>query len=65
MFASVTPASRFHAPVVPLSRVRARHPRSLAAEEDAIRRQWESLLAAAMSPAERDELNDVFGRVLR
>lgn len=24
--------------------------------------QWQSLLAAASSPAERDEINDVFGR---
>jgi hypothetical protein len=28
-----------------------------------IRREWEALIASAASPAERDEINDVFGRV--
>ena len=65
MVANVRSPLQVHVPAVPLPRVRIRRPRRVETEQDAIRRQWESLLDAATSPAERDELNDVFGRALR
>jgi len=37
----------------------------LVADDHAIRHEWKALLAAATSPEERDEVNDVFGRTVR
>lgn len=65
MSASLTSAFRLHLPAVPASRVRVPSARTVEAADAAVRHQWESLLATAMSPAERDELNDVFGRAVR
>jgi len=38
---------------------------ALVVDDDALRHHWKALLAAATSPAERDEINDVFGRAVR
>jgi len=38
---------------------------ALVVDDVALRHHWKGLLAAATSPAERDEINDVFGRAVR
>ena len=39
-------------------------PDALPAPDDALADEWSRLLAAASSPQERDEINDVFGRAV-
>lgn len=62
MLATVTERIRHH---VPMQRTQVPPVARLVADDGAIRRQWVALLAAATSPEERDEINDVFGRTVR
>jgi hypothetical protein len=51
--------------LVPVQRTEASTGVAVDADDDAIRHEWEALLVAALSPVERDEINDVFGRAVR
>jgi hypothetical protein len=62
MLATVTKLRRHH---VPVPRTELSAGAAVEADDDAIRHDWVSLLAAATCPAERDEINDVFGRAIR